>query len=250
MPKISIVTVTLNSSEFITECMDSVAQQTFADFEHIIQDGASKDDTVQIINSFLDARVNLVSNPDSGLYNALNKGFRRTRADIVGILHSDDLFYDNKVLSQVYTAFQDPTVDAVYGNLIYVDRNCISKVKRVWIAGNLSRIKVKFGWMPPHPTLFVRRKLLDKYGVFDESLHISADYDIFLRYFLSGNVKFCYLPIFMTKMRAGGVSNRSFSSFSRRTYEDFTVIKRNGLGGFLTLLSKWFIKVPQFFLKV
>ena len=134
MAKIAIVTVTLNSADFISESVQSLLSQNFSDFEHVVQDGGSNDNTVKIINSFADDRIHLISTPDLGLYDALNKGFQRTTAGIVGILHSDDLLYDEKVLCEVYNAFRDPSIDAVYGDLKYVDRTNAKQTKRVWIS--------------------------------------------------------------------------------------------------------------------
>lgn len=245
--RISVITACYNSVSTVLDTLQSVASQTHSDIEHIIIDGGSIDGTMDILQSHRAQFAALVSEPDGGIYNALNKGILRATGDVVGVLHSDDLFANDTIVSRVATAFADPVVDAVYGDLDYVFRSDTSKVIRRWRAGHYSRGKLSQGWMPPHPTLFVRREIYARWGCFDIRYRIAADYDFLLRILDRADLRLVYIPEVLVKMRVGGKSNRSLSHILRKSYEDYLALRRNGVGGLVTLCWKNLSKLGQFF---
>ncbi|MCT4654328.1 MAG: glycosyltransferase [Cohaesibacter sp.] len=245
--KISIISATFNREETIKSSIASLQNQSYGDYEHIIQDGGSSDGTLDIIRSLSDERTFLLSEKDAGIYDALNKALLRASGDVVGLLHSDDIFASDQVLEQVAKAFEDPDVDAVYGDLQYVSKDDTERVIRNWVSGTFSREKLAKGWMPPHPALFLRRSLIDDLGAYDTSFQIAADYDTILRYFSQPDFKAIYIPHVFVKMRVGGESNRSVGRILRKSYEDYLALKANGIGGLYALFFKNFSKIGQFF---
>jgi glycosyltransferase len=245
--KISIITVTWNVCDTVSDCLASVAAQTHADCEHVVIDGASTDGTRELLEAHRAQLAVLVSEPDRGIYDALNKGLARVTGDVVGLLHADDVFADAQVLARVAEAFADPAVEAVYGDLVYVAREAPDRVIRYWRAGDFQPQRLRRGWMPPHPTLYLRRSVYERIGGFDTRYRIAADYDFMLRVLtqLSGQVR--YLPQVLVRMRLGGVSNRSLSKILLKSREDYQALRRNGVGGLGALLWKNVSKVPQFF---
>jgi glycosyltransferase len=195
----------------------------------------------------LDARATLVSEPDHGIYDALNKGLVRASGDVVGLMHSDDSFADESVLALVAAAFSDPLVDAVYGDLEYVAKADTSRVIRRWQSGEFSAARLAWGWMPPHPTLFLRRRVIEEWGCFDTQFRIAADYDAILRYFSQGKIRPAYIPRVLVKMRVGGESNRSLGRIWLKSREDYKALRRNGVGGVGALVWKNVSKLGQFF---
>ena len=167
--------------------------------------------------------------------------------DIIGILHSDDYFADEQVLKHVAEAFVDEGVDAVYGDLVYVAKDDTSRIIRLWRAGEYHPSNLARGWMPPHPTLFLRRRVIERWGGYDTRYRISADYDSILRYFGKGLIRTVYIPRVLVKMRLGGESNRSLGRILRKSKEDYLALHRNGIGGLSVLLWKNLSKVGQFF---
>lgn len=245
--KISIVTATYNCAETIVDALRSVSEQTYPYVEHVIIDGASRDGTLDLIESHRTSKVVAFSEPDRGIYDALNKGLARSTGEVVGFLHADDVFADREVLKWVVEAFSDPNVDVVYGDLQYVRRNDLSHVVRYWrsqpfTAGLLSR-----GWMPPHPTMYVRRSLYEKLGGFDTRYRIAADYEFILRLFSFPGLCAFYIPRVMVKMRVGGVSNRSLKNMARKSLEDLRALRAHQVGGVMTLAWKNLSKLGQFF---
>ena len=247
--KISVITAVYNRSDTIAEAVKSVHRQTYSNVEHVVIDGASSDGTLAILenlahefNDFI-----LVSEPDKGIYDALNKGLARATGDIVGMMHSDDYFADEMVLESVAAAFADPAIDAVYGDLDYVAKDNTSRILRHWRSGEYRSSLLSRGWMPPHPTLYLRRSVIERWGGFDTNFRIAADYDAILRYFGQGRIRAAYIPRVLVKMRMGGESNRSLSRIWLKTTEDYTALRRNGVGGFRALLWKNLGKVSQFF---
>lgn len=208
--KISIVTVVDRAEKTIGDAIANVARQSWTDVEHVVIDGALPDRTLDVIRSDANENMVIVSEPDEGIYDALNKGFERTTGDVVGLVHADDILADEKVLDRVARAFSDPEIDAVYGDLDYVDKENPARVIRHWKAGPFTKAKLRAGGMPPHPTLFLRRRVFESHGLFDTSFKIAADYDAILRYFGAGDVRPAYIPEVLVKMRVGGASNRSF----------------------------------------
>lgn len=245
--KISIITACFNSEATIGDAIATLKRQSWNHIEHIIIDGSSKDNTVEIARESLSASDVLVSEKDNGIYDALNKGIAHASGDIIGFLHSDDIYASDDALKWVAECFEDPSVDAVYGDLEYVDAANTNKIVRYWKSSNFSLKKLNRGWMPPHPTFFMRRNLYEELGNFDLTYQISSDYDSMLRYLGGGKVKAAYLPRVLMKMRLGGVSNRSLSSVIRKSREDYHVMKGNGLNPWLALGYKNLSKIPQFF---
>lgn len=243
--KISIITAVFNNLNTVAAALDSVLSQSHSDSELVVIDGGSTDGTLDRISSYADRLAVFVSERDGGIYEALNKGIRLSTGDVVGFLHSDDLLADDTVLQRVAAAFADPSVDAVYGDLVYVSRGDPSHIVRRWKAGAFNVKQLPWGWMPPHPTFYVRRELYERLGQFDTSYRIAADYDCMLRFLMSG-VNVAYIPELLVKMRVGGASNRSLSSLVAKSREDYRVISRHGMWPLGTLLAKNIRKVPQF----
>ena len=230
----------------IDACMDSVAAQQFPEREHVMIDGNSQDGTVERLHARRDQLAVLVSEPDAGIYDALNKGIAHAKGDVIGFLHADDLFSDAQVLGRVAQAFDDPSVGAVYGDLHYVRQDDLNVVVRHWRSCPASRRRLAWGWMPPHPTLYVRREWYDRIGGFDTRYRIAADYFSILRLFSQPDFKAHYLPHVLVKMRLGGASNRSLANILRKSREDYDALRRTGVGGLGTLAWKNISKIGQF----
>ena len=210
---ITVLTATYNSSPFLKDALQSFTQQTHAEKELIVIDGASKDSTLSILQEYQQHISQQLSEPDKGIYDALNKGINLAKGDVIGILHSDDFFASNEVLSQVAALFkEDNQLEAVYGDLDYVDRNDTDKVIRHWISGDYQYNQLKLGWMPPHPALFIKKTCFKKFGNYDLKYHSAADYDLILRFLFKHQIKVAYLPKVLVKMRVGGLSNLSFKN--------------------------------------
>ena len=244
--RISIVTAVFNRVDTIADALRSVETRSYRSVEHVIQDGGSGDGTLDIIRQFDAASTKLVSEPDGGIYDAINKGISRASGDIIGLMHSDDFFADDKVLERVAEAFRDPAVDGVYGDLDYVFASNTGKIVRRWRSGPYRADLLKRGWMPPHPTLYLRREVFDRWGLYDTSMRIAADYEAMLRYLVKGEIRLAYIPEVLVKMRVGGESNRSLSRILQKSREDYTALRRHGVGGINTLLAKNFSKLEQF----
>ncbi len=236
---ISIITPTFNSAKTLSMTIESILNQTHADIEHIIVDGQSTDSTLDIISSYKDkSHITLISEKDDGLYDAMNKGIACASGDIVGILNSDDFYYDTKVLEDVSKVFEShPDIDLVYGDLQYVSKNDISKINRIWRAGEYTPSNFRAGWMIPHPTLFVRKKVYEENTrPFNTHFKFVADYELMLRLLLKQNRKTFYIPRFLVKMRDGGASDQGLSQ---------------RIQGWKELKKAWemnLLKVPPFFI--
>ena len=249
LTRISIITAVYNRRGTVAQAVRSVQAQTHGNVQHVVIDGASSDGSLQVLKDCLGTGAILVSEPDNGIYDALNKGNALCTGDVIGVMHSDDFFADDQVLADVAAAFADPAVDAVYGDLDYVDGLDTSRIVRRWRAGQYLRDRLAWGWMPPHPTLFVRRRVIERLGGYDTRYRISADYDCILRYFGQGKIKVAYLPRVLVKMRVGGDSNRSLKNVIRKSWEDWLAMRRNrigNLGGIGALVWKNLSKVRQF----
>jgi glycosyltransferase involved in cell wall biosynthesis len=247
--KISVITVVYNRVETIADAIESVKQQRYGLVEHVIQDGGSTDGTLSVIEKTVGTSMLVRSEPDLGIYDAINRGVARATGDIIGVMHSDDIFAHAGVLSQIATIMTDPNVDGVYGDLKYVASSDLGRVIRYWRAGEYKPAKLYRGWMPPHPTLYLRREVFEKWGVYDTSFKIAADYDVMLRYLGKGNIRLSYIPEVLVLMRAGGESNRSLKQIILKTKEDLIAIRKNKMGGFGTLFMKNIRKVDQFIRK-
>lgn len=245
--KVSIITATYNSDKNLQRTIDSVADQDYSDIEHIIIDGGSTDDTIQIIVSNKNKISKFISEKDNGIYDALNKGIKMATGDIIGFLNSDDVFTNKHVISRVVNIFNIKKTDLVYGNLVYQSKEEDNKKTiRYWKSNVYSPGCLKYGWMAPHPTLYCKREIYEKWGLYDDKFKISADYDFILRVFKQPGVSKSFLPTIMVKMDIGGISNRSLKNLIQKSYEDFKAIRRNNVGNLLTVIFKNFRKIGQF----
>lgn len=244
--KISIVTVCFNSAATLGDTLRSVATQSHAEIEHIVIDGASKDATLDIVRRDGGHVARVVSEPDRGIYDAMNKGLRLATGDYVGFLNADDLLADRDALARLAATAQRTRADALFSDLEYVRPDNIDLVVRYWACGEFSLQRLKQGWMPPHPTFYVRRSLLATIGEFDTGLRIAADYDFILRTLGRADISTAHVPGVMVRMRTGGVSNRSLAMLWRKSREDLQALRRSGVGGWATLACKNLRKVPQF----
>lgn len=247
--KISIITAVYNRANTIGGALDSVSQQTYANVEHLIIDGKSSDGTIDQVLLRQHAGMRIISEPDQGIYDALNKGMRLATGEIIGLVHSDDVLAHDEVLAQVARAFEDPQVDAVYGDLDYVAGDDATRIVRRWRSGHFERGKLRRGWMPPHPALFIHRRLFDRHGGYDVRYQIAADYDAMLRWLGQDEIRAVYVPDIFVKMRVGGESNRSIERILRKSREDLDIIRRNGVGGLGTLAFKNLSKLQQFLVR-
>ncbi len=248
--KVSIITATYNSAQTINNCMDSVLGQTYNNIEYVIIDGNSKDKTVEIIKARAAAHLNItwISEADKGIYDALNKGIEKATGEIVGFVHSDDYLAGPEIISDIVKIFEAEDADGVYGDLEYVNKEDTMRVIRSWKSRSFHPKLLKKGWMPAHPTLFMRKEVYQKHGNFDLKFKIAADYDFMLRVLRDSALKFYYVPKVITKMRVGGASNRSLKNMYQKSKEDFIVIKSNDIPiPMRALLFKNFSKIPQFF---
>ena len=231
------------------QALDSLEEQTHSDWEHVVQDGGSTDGTLALLAARPDARRHVESRRDGGIYEALNRAFARSSGEIVGVLHSDDFFASPDILARVSDAFAKTGADAIYGDLDYVAAGDTSRVVRHWKSGAFDSDRLRRGWMPPHPALFLRRDVIERLGGYDTSFRIAADYDAILRYFSDEEVRVSYLSGVMVKMRLGGESNRSLERILRKSREDYRALRRNDIGGLSALFLKNIQTVPQFFRK-
>lgn len=244
--KISIITVTYNSAGTLRDTLTCIQQQDHPDIEHILIDGGSTDDTLKIAAQFPHlARV--ISEKDDGIYDAMNKGIRLATGDVIGILNSDDLYTGNDILSTVAAAFADPAVVTTYADLQYVRAADTSKVVRTWKTGRFRRQDFYYGWMPPHPTFFVRREVYARVGLFNTTLRSAADYELMLRILLKHGIPAHHIRRVIVRMRDGGMSNATLWNRLRANREDRMAWTLNGLRPyFFTLFLKPLRKFPQF----
>jgi len=247
---VSIITICYNSSRTISKTIDSVLSQSYKNIEYIFIDGASKDDTVGIIKDRIGKNKNcfIYSEPDKGIYNAMNKGLAKANGDIIAFINADDFYSGTDVLDKVVNTFLDPKIDAIYGNLIYVDSEEPNKIVRKWKAGPMSHSSFLNGRMPPHPTFFVRKSVYDKYGGFNETFRISGDYELMLRFLFKEKIRVSYINEYLVTMRNGGISNQSLSNRILANKEDRLAWKLNQIKPrFYTILLKPLRKISQFF---
>lgn len=249
-PLVSIVTSVFNNAGEIRYTIESVLEQQDVNIEYIVVDGASTDGTLEILRSYGDRIHKLVSEPDNGIYDGLNRGVALTTGDYIGFLHSDDIFADKFVLSRFFSDLNDtPKEDwpaAIYGDLVYVDKHNPEKTIRLWRSSSFSPNMLLNGWMPPHPTLYVRRNEMLSTGPFDDSLSIAADYKFILKLF-NQPLKFKYEPGVAVKMRTGGASNRSPRAILNKMQEDWAALKSENFSPLRPILLKNLSKLPQLF---
>jgi len=248
--KISLITVCYNASKTIDETLDSVKNQTYKNVEYIVVDGRSSDGTLEILKSRSEQIDKLISEKDSGIYDAMNKGLAIASGDIVGFLNADDVFADNDILELIARTFDAERTDSVFGDLQYVSAQNIGKVLRNWKEKKYKQSRFKQGWMPPHPTFYVRRELLEKWGGFNTQFKISADYELMLRLLYKHGISSFHIPRILVKMKVGGKSNQSIKNRIIANKEDRLAWEINGLKRFpFTTALKPLRKINQFWLK-
>jgi glycosyltransferase involved in cell wall biosynthesis len=252
--KISIITVCYNSERYIQFAMASVLEQTYKNIEYIVVDGSSTDSTLDIIKEYeprFNGHMRWVSEPDKGIYDAMNKGIAMASGDIVGILNSDDAYASADVISDIMRSFTTQTCDAVYGDLVYVDATNTDKIKRYWKAGQYRKQLFKYGWMPPHPSFFVKKEVYNTYGLFRADFKSAADYEFMLRVIHKAQITLAYIPKVLVTMRTGGTSNANLYSRYRNNKEDRKAWKVNQVKPyFFTLMLKPVRKIPQYFIRL
>lgn len=247
--KVSIITATYNSASTLESCMESVLNQTYGNIEYLIIDGNSKDKTLEIIQKAnkIYPEIKWISEADKGIYDALNKGVAMASGEIIGFVHSDDFLASKYTVAEVVAMFKKKSIDGTYGDLQYIDPTSRSRVIRNWKSKQYHPRLLKRGWMPAHPTLFLKKAVYKKHGNFNMKYKIASDYDFMLRILLDESLRFSYLPKVLVKMRVGGISNRNLASIYKKSQEDYSVIRRNGLRyPFIVLLMKNISKVQQF----
>lgn len=246
--KISIIVATYNSSKTIRSCLDSIFNQNYSNIEINLIDGKSSDNTLDIVKNYnRKIPIKIISEEDNGIYDALNKGIYSSVGDVIGFVHSDDILASSTIFSEIIKKISLENFDGVYGDLQYVDFDKTDKVIRNWKSCDFNDKLLKRGWMPAHPTFFLKRGVYDKHGGFNLNYSISSDYDFMIRVLNDNNLKFCYLPRVISKMRVGGSSNRSLKNILKKSREDYIIIKKNKVGNFITLVRKNLLKINQYF---
>ena len=247
MSKVSIITIVYNNIDAIEDCLKSVKSQTYKNIEHIVIDGNSTDGTQSVIAPYINSLGYYCSEKDTGLYNALNKGIKQCTGDIIGILHSDDLFFNKDSVTDVVNQFDTTKADLVYAHGVYVDKTNTSKIKRHYKAKPFKKWYLKMGWIPLHTTIYVRKELFENFGLYKEDYRIASDYEISLRWFFENTIKISFLDQYVVKMRLGGKSTTAKLQKKKST-EDLNIIQQYPLWGSATLLFKILRKVPQYLL--
>lgn len=246
--QLSIITATFNSAYTVQNALNSVSDQTYSNIEHLIIDGASNDNTLEIVNKYTSQQKQIVSEPDMGVYDALNKGLKLAKGEIIGFLHSDDEFASAGTIERITKAFHNPEIDVVYGDLQYINHK--GELIRHWRSKPFEPFLLAKGWMPPHPTVFMRREVYEKHQLFDLQYRISADYDYMLRVFTDKTLNVHYIPTVITKMRIGGMSNRNLKNILNKSLEDYQIIKKHKLSHPIWLLiQKNLSKLTQFYVR-
>ena len=244
--KISIITVCFNAENTIKSCIDSVKSQNYTNIEYIVIDGASTDKTINIVNNYAHFVDHFVSEPDRGIYDAMNKGIKLATGDIIGMLNADDYFADNSVLTNIAEAFCKYNTDIIYGDLDYINEK--GRIVRKWRSGQFSRRKLEFGWMPPHPTFYCRRNLFERYGFYRLDYGTAADYELMSRYLYVNKLTVFYLNMVIIKMKLGGKSNKSIAARVKALFYDLKAMRNNGITlPFLALIVKPVRKITQYF---
>ena len=245
--KVSIITVTYNSARFLEDCIRSVQEQNYKNIEHIIIDGKSTDGTVGIIKKYEKGIATWVSETDKGMYDAINKGMHMATGDVIGILNSDDVLDNDHVIFNIVKEFLTSKTDAVFGDLEYVSQDDTNKVFRVWKGQSYKRSRFRYGWMPAHPTFYVKRSVVAKYGGYETHYFSAADYEFMARYLYQHKISASYLPKLIVRMRVGGASNVNFKQRLRANRRDYLAMRRNKIPfAFIVSILKPFIKLHQF----
>lgn len=246
--KVSVVTVSLNAEDTITDTLESVSSQTYPRIEHIVIDGGSSDGTVEILSAHQENLSQWISTPDNGIYHAMNKGIQRATGDIIGFLNADDVYQHDEVITEIARCFEDQSIQACYADLVYVDRDDLSKVLRYWRSQPYRPGLFEKGWMPAHPTFFVRRNVYERFGGFNETLKYQSDFELTARMLAIHRVNARYLPEIIVRMRAGGTTNKSVKNIVRGNIESYRACRQLGLKLTpLYFVTKFMMRAPQFF---
>jgi glycosyltransferase involved in cell wall biosynthesis len=245
---VSIITVSYNSLKTISDTINSVLSQAYKNIEYIIIDGSSTDGTPDIIKSFGKLISKFVSEPDKGIYDAINKGIKLATGDIIGILNSDDFFYDDFVVEKIVNAFIESDADAVIGDVQFVDPKKTSRIVRYYSSKKFNPLKFKYGFMPAHPSFYAKRGLFKKLGYYKTDYKIAADYELLIRFLNINNIRYKYLEMPFVSMRTGGVSTKSLYSNWLLNKEIVRACRENGIyTNFLFVYSKYFLKLSEMF---
>jgi len=245
--KVSIITASYNSADTISDTIVSVQKQSYKNIEHIIVDGASKDNTLGVIRT-AGHKGPLISEPDKGIYDAMNKGIKAATGDIVGILNSDDHFYNDDVITTVVKAFEEQQIDATVGDVIFINKENTAKIVRRYSAVKWKLSKFVWGYMPPHPSFFVKRRMFEELGFYKTDYKIGADFELLVRYLLVHKISWAYLPVITTKMLMGGASTKNINSIITLNKEIARACKENGLyTNYAMIYSKYLFKPFEFF---
>lgn len=248
--KVTIITVCYNRKSTIENAIKSVLEQNYKDIEYIIVDGNSSDGTKEIIESYRDRISQYISEPDNGMYDAINKGLKLATGDVIGLMHSDDEFYDVNTIRKIAARFDyDSTLDGVYGDGVYVSNDSNERLIRNRIGGIFSLKKVKEGWLPLHPTVYLKKSVIDKYGVYNLDFKIASDTEFLLRYLYKYKIKVSYINSYIVKMRMGGMSTNIKKAFEV-LYEDYKIYKFHGLAAFLVVFLKKTIALKQYLVQL
>ena len=251
--KISIVTATRNSGKTVEDTIKSVLAQTYKDYEYLIIDGVSKDDTLEIARRYeplFEGRMKIFSEKDNGIYDAMNKGFQKASGDVLMLINSDDLFARPDAVELAVKEFEKhPEVDGVYADLYYVSQNNTDNIVRVWKTGK--QRPMRYGWLPAHPTFYIKRECYEKYGYFNLNYPLAADFELMLRFVERYGVKLTYLPEHLVKMRLGGATSKNLTNIYKQDVETIKAFKENGLpgGNIMYLFWRYLPKIKQFFRK-
>lgn len=251
--KVSIITITYNSARTLLRALRSVNRQDYPDIEHIIVDGESVDATLSIIKEYSSQYSNIryISQPDNGIYDAINKGIQMATGDIIGLLNSDDELATTNAISEIAKTFEQTQADIVYGDLVYCRYDAIEhnppRVVRYWKSNDFNKRDLRLGWMPAHPTLYCKKEVFEEVGLYRPEFRISADYEFILRTFLPSSFHKVYIPNVLVKMEVGGISNRNLRSIILKTKEDIQAMRLHQLPACITIICKNLRKFRQFF---
>ena len=242
--KVSIITVCYNSVDTIEDTILSVRSQSYPHIEHIVVDGGSRDGTIDVIRKYDNQITRWISEPDKGIYDAMNKGIELASGEVIGTLNADDFYYSPEVISEVVQILQSHAVEIVFGDVVFVDPKNLNRVTRTYSAKNWRPEKFAWGFMPPHPSCFVKRSCFHRYGMFKTDYEIASDYELLIRFLLVNRIPYHYLPLKMVKMRTGGVSTRNLNSNIILNNEIIRGCRENGIKtSYWKVYSKYFRKV-------
>lgn len=249
--KVTIITVTHNSVLFLADCIESIIAQDHHDIEHIIIDANSTDGTVELLKHYDQHIAHWISEPDKGMYDAINKGMALATGSVIGLLNSDDKLASETVISDIVNCFKTNQADAVYGDLVYVEKFNMQNIIRYWRGNSFKRFRFNYGWMPAHPTFYVRTNLIKELGGYEIHYYTAADYEFMTRYLYRFRINACYLPKLIVRMRAGGQSNKNLNIRVRANRRDYLAMKENKIPfPFAVSILKPIIKLHQYYYNV